>query len=290
MERMESKATDGIIELSANDYMKYVIQNPRPYDVVVIFNVKANCPHCEVVQSEYAQTVYSFVQERGINANFEKEKKIFFAVFYFNQGSEVQKVFKGHNFNTVPYLVVSAMDMKRAPRLDSFYPEEDTWLISGNEVYDARMQINFVNNHLSTDVQIKYTFANIIYKNLIVMTFMAVFATLVKKMYSILLNQYTWLLVALFVYIVCTAGTVFSLQNGMPIFRFEKNEFGAIVISEYFQRGQRSQWAGEGYIMSVLGVIIGLSYLCLNNITALVEDKYQVRMCVYILVVFLFIL
>lgn len=54
MEKMESKATDGIIELSASDYMKYVIQNPRPYDVVVIFNVKSNCPHCEVVQSEYA--------------------------------------------------------------------------------------------------------------------------------------------------------------------------------------------------------------------------------------------
>lgn len=174
------------------------------------------------------------MQERGINANFEKEKKIFFAVFYFNQGTEVQKIFKGHNFNTVPYLAVSAMDMKRAPRLENFYPEEDTWLISGNEVYDARMQINFVNNHLSTDVQIKYTFANIIYKNLIVMTVMAVFATVVKKMYSILLNQYTWLAVAMFVYVVCTAGTVFSLQNGMPIFRFEKNEFGAIVISEYF--------------------------------------------------------
>jgi hypothetical protein len=89
MEKMEAKSADSIVELSADGYMKYVIQNPRPYDVVVIFNVRANCPHCEIVQAEYAQTVYSFVQERGINTNFEKERKIFFAVFYFDQAAQV---------------------------------------------------------------------------------------------------------------------------------------------------------------------------------------------------------
>ena len=190
----------------------------------------------------------------------------------------------------MPYLVVSAMNMKRAPRLESFYPEEDAWLISGNEVSDARMQINFVNNHLSTDVQIKYTVANIIYKNLVVMAVMAVFATLVQKMYTILLNQYTWLAISLIVFVICTAGVVFSLQNGMPIFRFEKNEFGAIVIGEYFQRGQRSQWAGEGFIMSILGVVIGMSYLSLNKVTQFLDDKQQIRMFVYIIIACIFIM
>lgn len=89
MEKLEAKSKDNIIELTADGYMKYVIQNPRPYDVVAIFNVRSNCPHCEIVQAEYAQTVYSFVQERGINTNFEKERKIFFAVFYFDQAAQV---------------------------------------------------------------------------------------------------------------------------------------------------------------------------------------------------------
>lgn len=152
----------------------------------------------------------------------------------------MQAIFKGHNFNTVPYLVVSAMDMKRPPRLENFYPEEDQWLISSNEVYDARMQIQFINNHLSTDVQIKFTFTDIVFKNIIVMSVLAVFATVVKRLYNFLLNQYVWLAVALIVFIICTAGTVFSLQNGMPLFKFGKNEFGAIVIQEYFMSGQRS--------------------------------------------------
>lgn len=127
--------------------------------------------------------------------------------------------------------------MKRAPRLNEFYPEEDKWLISGNEVYDARMQITFVNNHLSTDVQIKYTFGTILFNNILGMAVLTAFATLVKKMYSILLNQYTWLFVALTVFVICTAGTVYSILNGMPIFRFERNEFGSVVITEYFQKG-----------------------------------------------------
>lgn len=188
MEQLESKSKDNVIEFSPKDYLKYVIQNPRPYDVVMIFNVKNNCPHCEDVQNEYAQTVYSFVQERGINKNFEKEKKIFFGVLYFEQNQDNQDIFVGHAFNTVPYLTVSSMDMKRAPRLESFYPEEDKWLISGAEVYDARMQITFVNNHLSTDVQIKYTFGTILFNNIMGMVILTLFATLVKKMYNILLN------------------------------------------------------------------------------------------------------
>lgn len=87
MEKLEAKSSNNVIEFSPEDYMKYVVQNPRPYDVVLIFNVKANCIHCEIVQSEFSQTVYSFVQERGINANFEKERKIFFGVLYFNQAA-----------------------------------------------------------------------------------------------------------------------------------------------------------------------------------------------------------
>ena len=63
--------------------MELVIRNPRPYDVVIIYNVKKNCPFCEEVQSEYKQMVYSFIKERGINKDFKKEKKIFFGILYF---------------------------------------------------------------------------------------------------------------------------------------------------------------------------------------------------------------
>ncbi len=59
---------------------------------------------------------------------------------------------------TVPFLAVSAMDMKRDSWPETFYKEEDRWLISQSEVSDAQKQIDFINNHLRTDVHIKYTF------------------------------------------------------------------------------------------------------------------------------------
>jgi len=88
----------------------------------------------------------------------------------------------------VPYLGVSYLDLKRPPRLKSFYPEEAKWLINQKEIFDARKQINFINNILSTDVQIKQTFKKILLKNVVVMSVMAALALLVKIVYQILLN------------------------------------------------------------------------------------------------------
>ena len=57
----------------------------------------------------------------------------------------------------------------------------------------------------------------------------------------------------------------------------EKNEFGQIVIAEYFMRGQRGQWAGEGYIISVLVTLIGFCFLYLNHVDKFAADKSQQR-------------
>lgn len=118
----------------------------------------------------------------------EGEKKIFFGTFYFTHDKQVQDLFKGMNILTVPYLSVSSMDLKRSGKPETFYKTDDLWLISSSEVYDATKQIEFVNNHLKTDVKIKFTFTEILMKNLIGLTVVAIFFSLVKYMYTFLLN------------------------------------------------------------------------------------------------------
>jgi len=211
-------------------------------------------------------------------------------VLYFAEREEVQYIFRSHSFNTVPYLAVSSMNLKRDANMESFLKEEDKWLVSNNEVYDAQMQINFVNNHLATDVQLKFTFATIVLKNFLGMSILLAFATLVKYLYSFLLNQYVWFGVAMSVYVICTGGLVYSMLNSMPWFKFEKNEYGSIVVTEYFMRGQRGQWAGEGYIISVLSTFIGLTYLFLNKIREVFNDKSKLRMAVFISVAAIWIM
>jgi len=64
----------------------------------MMYNVRLNCDHCNVVQKEYNQLVYSFNQERGNIKDSTKEKKIFFGVLYFAEKEEIQAIFRAHNF------------------------------------------------------------------------------------------------------------------------------------------------------------------------------------------------
>ena len=118
----------------------------------------------------------------------------------------------------------------------------------------------------------------------------AVLFVFVKFAYPILLNQKTWFAIAIAFWVIFTGGLVYSMLNSMPWFKFERNEFGQVVIAEYFMRGQRGQWAGEGYIASVLCTVIGLSYLALCNIEKYFEDKSSQRLAVMALLIALYIM
>ena len=150
--------------------------------------------------------------------------------------------------------------------------------------------IDFLNNYLRTDVKIKFTFVQILLKNLIGLTIIFTLFFIVKQSYQFLLNQWVWFAIAITVYVVCTGGLVYSMLNNMPWFKFERNEFGAVVIAEYFMRGQRGQWAGEGYIISVLVTVIGLVYLYMNNIDKLHQGKGNQRIAIFVCIISLYIL
>ena len=88
IEKLERSSYNGIIEFSDKQFDELVSKNPRPYDVVLLWNVEGgNCDHCFESQQEYGQVVYSFLKARGKgNKDTQhKEKKIFFGVFYFKK-------------------------------------------------------------------------------------------------------------------------------------------------------------------------------------------------------------
>ena len=89
IEALEAKSSDHIIEFTPQQFRELVVQNPRPYDVVTIFNVDQNCDHCIEFQNEYKQVVYSFIKERGTVQGQEKEKKLFFGLLKFGPTREI---------------------------------------------------------------------------------------------------------------------------------------------------------------------------------------------------------
>jgi len=105
------------------------------------------------------------------------------------------------------------MNLKRDSRLEGFYNEEDVWLIQSQEVYDAQKQIDFLNNHLRTDVKIKFTFTQILIKNILGMAIIAALFSLIQLLYKFLLNQMVWFGIAMAVNVICTGGLVHAMIN-----------------------------------------------------------------------------
>jgi len=242
IEALEAASSGGIIHFSTEQYNELVAINPRPYDVVVFWNIPdGGCQHCAESEEEFGQTVFSFLKARGKgNKDVQhKEKKIFFGIFYFAKDKVIQRVFKNYGIMTVPYLTVSEMDLKREAKPETFFKEENKWKIDTQEIYDAQKQIDFVNNSLRTDVKISYTFASIMIKNFLGLCIIFFFYQLVQHLYKTLLKQWVWFGIAITVFIVCTGGLVYSMINDTPLFKFKRDDYGNVVVDEYFMRGQR---------------------------------------------------
>ena len=129
------------------------------------------------------------------------------------------------------------MDLKRASKAQGFFKPENKWLIGANEVHDAQKQIEFVNNSLKTDVKQAHTFTSILMKNIMLFVIITLFYQVVLHLYSVLLKQMVWFGIAIAAFIICTGGLIYSMINETPLFKFERNEYGSIVVAEYFMRG-----------------------------------------------------
>ena len=100
MQELESYSSDNIIELKEDTYRELVLENPRPYHVVVLYTVDAHCDHCIAMYPEYQNAVFSFKQQEE-----KLPVKTFYCVVYHTQAT--MHYFREHNFNTVPYMTVS---------------------------------------------------------------------------------------------------------------------------------------------------------------------------------------
>ena len=83
---------------------------------------------------------------------------------------------------------------------------------------------------------------------------------------------------------------MYSIIHNVPWFRFERDEFGKVVIGEYFMKGQRGQWAGEGYIVSFLTSVTGIMLIVLSRAGIVFESTNSRRLFILIDIAFVFIM
>jgi hypothetical protein len=162
------------------------------------------------------------------------DKKIFFGILYHTK--DTQKYFLQNGFKTVPHLTVSLQKLKRQES-ETFYKEEDKWLVRGDEIYDANKILEFFNKRLSTDVNLTFPFTTILLKNIAFMAIFVVALTILKYIRQVMLEPAVWFIVAMTTYAICTGGIVYSVIHNVPWFKMERDQYGSVYISEYFMRG-----------------------------------------------------
>lgn len=60
IKKLEAASSNGIIPFTVKEYQEFVLENPRPYDVVTLFSVKTGCDDCDSVLNELAGVQYSY--------------------------------------------------------------------------------------------------------------------------------------------------------------------------------------------------------------------------------------
>ena len=85
-------------------FRELVIQNPRPYNLINIFTVKAGCDECNLVYQELIGAAYSYRQHEE-----HLPVPTFFGVVYYSNNADVKTIFTKHGFTTIPYIATSEM-------------------------------------------------------------------------------------------------------------------------------------------------------------------------------------
>mmetsp|Transcript_41020 Transcript_41020/g.30173 ORF Transcript_41020/g.30173 Transcript_41020/m.30173 type:complete len:98 (+) Transcript_41020:446-739(+) len=97
-----------------------------------------------------------------------------------------------------------------------------------------------MNKRLQTQVKLVFPFSVILQRNLMFLAVVLVFVSVVKYIRMVLLEPAVWFTIAMMVFLICTGGIVYSVIHGVPWFRFDRDQFGNVYVSEYFMRGNRS--------------------------------------------------
>jgi hypothetical protein len=211
---------------------------------------------------------------------------VFFGILYFS--STTQPIFMSHNFKTVPFLTVSLQKNKRLES-EEFYKEEDRWLIRADQVHDSQTIIDYFNKRLNTNTKLVLPFSTILQRNLIFLVIVIILVSTLKYVRIVLLQPHVWFLIAMMVFVICTGGIVYTIIHGVPWFKFDRDQFGNVYVSEYFMKGQRGQWAGEGYIFSFLVTITGLVWLFVTKVDKLFERSFKRRVAIIVAVIVIFV-
>lgn len=276
-----------IIDLNKQDFIKYVLEEHKDYDLIVYYTLSANCEHCVLIEGELEQVSNSYIKAGKHRTENNNRIPVFFVKFEYNQ--QHQDIFMASEFQSVPILTLATNKLAKQyqEKKKAVYSSKHEWKISSQDFHDAGKLLEHVNKITNLEVELKYTFYRIMAGNTLIFGACAVLFFFKDKISTLLQNKIVWIIGTAIIYVQCIGGVAFNLIHRVPTFKYGSDGSGGMIIEEYFQRNQRSQYAGEGFMASSLMLLIGslmIVFLYLNR----VKDgfKREVLCMVVIAVVF----
>jgi hypothetical protein len=257
-ELQELQKKDSLIEFGKEEFKKYVAEDQvYDYDMIIYYTLSKKWDHCVQIEEELKQVAYSYVQSGKCTKSEENPRPIFFSKIEY--GEETGEFFVSSDFNSVPILALLSPETKNKLRV-SFkleYPEKHLWKISTQDFFDAGKILEHVNKITHNNIELKYTLYRIMAGNIIIFGAIGVLFFFRDYIGLILQNKIVWMIGTSIIFIQCVGGIAFNMIHKVPTFRYAQDENGEVYIEEYFQRSQRSQYSGEGYMASMLMFSIG---------------------------------
>lgn len=276
LRKYTKQADSNVIYFTATSFKDYVLKHPRPYDVVMLYTLKTNCNFCEMIKEEFNKVALSYSDLNAYKPNLsEKKRAVFFGILHYSEdANEIFKTMKLPAQTTIMY--TSPHDILVNDKNEPYIKYDEETIITYRDRKDyasAHKILEFVNAKSKRNIELKknpilFLFYFIIFCGIITLGFY-----FHKNFKWVLLSPYVWLALSFIIYIVCIGGTVYNIIHGSPFAKFDRNG----NIEEFIHTGQRSQYAGEGYLLSSLFVFIGtllFSFHWINKIPGYWNHKF----------------
>lgn len=278
---------NGVITFSASNFKEYVMKHPRPYDVVILFTLKYKCNLCEVVKNEFFQVADSFREFDGYKPDMATRKRaVFFGILYYSD--ETSSIFKNLKLpSTTSILYTSPNNIQLDDNNDPYIKYDEDFVTGYKERSDnfyAHKMLEFVNAKSGRKIELKKNPLLFILYFIIFLGVLAFGFYLFTNFKSVFLSPYLWLLGSFMVYIICIGGIVYNIIHGTPFAKFDRE--GNIV--ELIHSGQRSQYVGEGLLLSSIFVLAGtvlMAFKWINKIQSNFHHKIAALVLIFLTVI-----
>lgn len=276
LRKLTNEVERNVIHFTATSFKDYVMKHPRPYDVVMLYTLKQICNFCDLIKEEFFKVAESYYDVDAYKPDLvNKKRAVFFGVLHYSE--EAKEIFKNMKLPSQTVIMyTNPHNIMLSDKNEAFIKYDEENIITYRDRRDyasAHKIIEFVNAKSKRPTELKKNPVMFFFYFLIFLTILYIGVYLYKNFKFLLLSPYLWILGSLIVYLVCIGGIVYNIIHGTPFAKFDKG--GNIV--EFIHTGQRSQYVGEGLLLSGLFILTGtlmFALTCVNRIPGYWNHKF----------------